>query len=480
MIRKMLIALAILGLGSPALADVGVFENTHDIGDPTGHGYTMGLSVGGGTDIEYVLTGSGSDIWGQWDQFHMAYNLVEGDVRLSADMGWHITSGNEWAKYGVMFRDATNGTDQGGAVHYSTLTRRDNNLIRYAGRKTTDAGSWDSGYNADTTGWTLGLQRVTVANATVLQSLVDKGSGWELIGQTINPNLPNQIMAGLAVTSHNNADLVQVKASNVSYQYDGLGLIGAPTVDASTIDQCSDVPGFKIRVRKFEQNDWRHSVTDGTDADAYVKAGQLMDGTIAPWVLDLDIASSNPPASWNPLEGVRVDPVVNLNQDDGDAGAFGAGTDSHYPGIDLYKAKSSVSGYADDADGEDGFAVEVIACIYLTEGLHILGANSDDGTLIEIGGQEIGRSEAWKGASNRDFQFVIATEGFYNFRALNFEGDGGANLELHEVFLDGSRILLGATDEQGAFIGSPVYAPEPATIALLGLGGLSLIRRKRS
>jgi hypothetical protein len=56
------------------------------------------------------------------------------------------------------------------------------------------------------------------------------------------------------------------------------------------------------------------------------------------------------------------------------------------------------------------------------------------------------------------------------------EGGGGASIELHEVLADGTRVLLGDVDA-GA---SAVVIPEPATIALLGLGCMALIRRKRS
>jgi hypothetical protein len=56
-----------------------------------------------------------------------------------------------------------------------------------------------------------------------------------------------------------------------------------------------------------------------------------------------------------------------------------------------------------------------------------------------------------------------------------YEQGGGSDLELYEVFSDGTRILL--NDLNGG--GSAVYVPEPATIALLGFGGLAMLRVRR-
>jgi len=105
-----------------------------------------------------------------------------------------------------------------------------------------------------------------------------------------------------------------------------------------------------------------------------------------------------------------------------------------------------------------------------------MGVRSEGATVIAIGGVEIGRTDDDAGLSNRDFIFDVERAGDYTFRARYLVGQGAAALELHEIVkrAEGQwrRVLLGDVNNGG----SAVYVPQPATIVLLGLGGLALLR----
>jgi len=458
MFKRVVLTMVVLALStSLAVADMGVFDYSQDIGDTKGYGYVTTLP-GTGPNQDYVITGGGGDIWGNADAMHMAYNLVDGDVRVSASGSW-ILAENGWAKWGPMIRSTTDAD----SIYGAALTSYTQRVVTYQSRTSTGAGSNGVGNNDPFQ--KLGIQKKTLGGFTVVEGLVDYGSGWQLIPDSsatiYSPGVFSQVSAaGIAVTSHDNNKLAQALVQDVMYETDFDLLTQFPTVTGAGAEACSDIPGFQITVMNPETPDgWGYAAAQG-----------LFDGTTTAGILLQKSIEAGMPI----YSETRIDPVVNLR----DTGGSYTGDDRSFPGIDNYEFPA-----ADPADGDDddNFATQAIACIYLTAGWHVIGADSDDGTIVTIGGVEVGRTAEWKGAGTPvDFLFEVAEEGWYDFAALSLEGGGGSSFELQEVFSDGTRILLGAQDDQGNFIGSPVYAPEPATIALLGLGGLSLLRRKRS
>ncbi len=418
-----------------------LFEYTQDIGGPAGLGRTTYEGYVWENDTlseQYRIMGGGGDIWGSSDQFHFAYNRVSGDVRISASFEWVVAS-NDWAKMGVMLRESNGGP----SVEYSMITRKNEDLVSGQSRTSTGAGSGSTQVNTpgDSDGpKRLGIQRITVDGLTWIQYIVDwgLGDGWEGIDAVLADNLPDELLVGVCVTSHDNSHLAQARATDVTYELNPslVGDLGVATVpaDADLGAPTSDVSGFSIRSLK-------PLISDGWGYDAM---NELLDtGT---WM--------GLPAQPG-TEGTRVDEFVNL-RDTGN-GAFSEANgypDKSYPGIDALEDPAQ-----DPADGDDDndFATEILGSIQLTAGIHQIGANSDDGTIIEIGGVEVARTGEWKGASNQDFLYLVEADGWYSLRARTMEGGGGASIELHEIFMDGTRILLNDVANGG----SAVFAPAP-------------------
>lgn len=432
-----LVPVIALVIGVSSFAEpVGVFENTQDVGAPPGIGSTIYEGFVWKGDVlteQYLITAGGHDIWDNSDDFHYAYNTVTGDVRVSANFNW-VARSNDWAKYGVMLRESATGP----SVHYTMLDRKAQDYAGLQGRTSTGGGSSEFG-----TAWTAGakalaVQRVTVGGLTMVEGLADfgKGNGWESRAIKLVFGMPDEILAGVCVTSHDNNQLVQARAWNVAYEANPslVGQFVTPLVPATAALAAppSNVSGFKIRALK-------PLVTDGW---GYAAMNEI---------LDTGLYKGLPPMPGT--EGTRVDQFVNLR--DSGNGAFSVANgypDKSFPGIDPLEDPAQDPAAGDD---DDNYASESLGCIQLTKGLHIIGANSDDGTIIVIGGVEVGRTGEWKGASNVDFVYEVEADGYYNLRARHMEGGGGSSLELHEVLLDGTRILLNDVANGG----SAVFAP---------------------
>ncbi len=97
-------SLALL-LGASAVGvsqEVGIFEGHGDIG-PVKHQGDVQFSP---PDKSYTVSGSGSNMWFDTDEFHFVWKKMGGDVSLSADIEWVSQGGNPHKKAGLIIRQS--------------------------------------------------------------------------------------------------------------------------------------------------------------------------------------------------------------------------------------------------------------------------------------------------------------------------------------------------------------------------------------
>jgi len=183
-----------------------------DIGKPALAGSS------GFTNGQFVITGGGSDIWNNADQFQYVSQPLSGDGTLVARVTSQ-TSSNVWAKAGLMVRATS---DPGSP--FVDLVQTPSSGVSFQYR------SSQGGYSSLVTS-------VTFKNPVTLK-LVRSGSlftayassdglNYTKIG-AISVSMPSNVQAGLAVTSHDNAAVSTASFDNVSLTSTTTTAIPAP------------------------------------------------------------------------------------------------------------------------------------------------------------------------------------------------------------------------------------------------------------
>ncbi len=170
-------------------------------------------SVGNFTEAPvgtYTMTASGADITGTADQFHFAFRMLNGTGSIVARVN-SVENTHEWAKAGVMIRETL---DVGSKHAFACVTP--GNGVASQGRTATDGTSFSSNQAGITAPHWVKLERDASGNFTVSHST--NGTIWESVENSIPTNIPmtSNVYIGLALTSHDAAQVCQAVFSNVT------------------------------------------------------------------------------------------------------------------------------------------------------------------------------------------------------------------------------------------------------------------------
>jgi outer membrane protein assembly factor BamB/regulation of enolase protein 1 (concanavalin A-like superfamily) len=168
----------------------------NDIGNPAVAG---SATASGGT---FTVKGAGNDIWGNADQFNYAWQPLNGDGTITAQVTAQANT-DPWAKAGVMIKASTTTGSK-----YAMMAVTPGHGLHFQYNFTGDvAGSASSTLPV----WV----RLARSGNTITAYSSTDGQNWTQVG-TASVALNAQVTAGMAVTSHSGNTLGSATFSNVS------------------------------------------------------------------------------------------------------------------------------------------------------------------------------------------------------------------------------------------------------------------------
>ena len=158
----------------------------------------------------YTMTGSGTEIGGQYDQFHYAFKTLNDPGTIVAKIE-SIENTHEWAKAGVMIREVLEGESLHAFVHITP-----DNEIAFQARAEWGQTSFTTNQTGITTPHWVKLERDVTGNFTASHSA--NGTTWQPVQNAVpmNISMSSHVYIGLAVTAHDADATCQAVFSNVT------------------------------------------------------------------------------------------------------------------------------------------------------------------------------------------------------------------------------------------------------------------------
>src|SRR5690606_30072603 len=184
-----------------------------------------------------TVEGGGADIYGTSDQFFFRYITMRGDGELLVRVQ-SLENTNAWAKAGVMMREST-----APGARNAMMAFTPGNGVTFQHRSGTSQATTETHTAAAAPRWV----RLVRRGSSFSGYHSADGVAWSAFG-TANIPLGESVLAGLAVTSHNNATLATAVFTGFQLLPSpwGAGDIGAPAL-AGTYGYDPATEGWSVK-----------------------------------------------------------------------------------------------------------------------------------------------------------------------------------------------------------------------------------------
>lgn len=159
----------------------------------------------------FTVKGSGSDIWGVADEFHVAYTSMRGDFDVVARVN-AVQNVSQWTKAGLMLREQLHFGARHASVFVTPTTVKG---IAFQRRTAMSGESVSTAGPAITAPVWLRLSR-SGDQVTAFYRTGASGA-WSTIGTETLTSLPMDVQVGLAVSSHKHSTLASATFDNVEF-----------------------------------------------------------------------------------------------------------------------------------------------------------------------------------------------------------------------------------------------------------------------
>ena len=189
-----LLLFCILAINSFAQDLTGFFSYSKDVGSPK-----LAGSASYDPDTQtYTLTGSGYNIWFDRDEFHYLYNKLKGDFILTANFAFTDEGKEPHRKIGWMVR----ASEDEKAIHCSAVLHGDG-LTVMQWRELRGAFMRDPEDEIRAPKPNYQILQLERSGKTMILRAAHPGEPLQVIGKQVMENLPDEVLAGVFINSHN-------------------------------------------------------------------------------------------------------------------------------------------------------------------------------------------------------------------------------------------------------------------------------------